>query len=83
MKITLTPRQEKFVRTKVKSGSYRDVSDVIREAVRLLEKLDKTESSDLEALIAEADNEESEPMTGDDWKQIRRRVFAKQRKAAA
>ena len=36
--------------------------------MRLLEKLDKTEPSDLEALIAEADNEESEPMTGDDWK---------------
>ncbi len=36
MNISLTPRLEKFVQDKVASGLYNSVSEVIREALRLL-----------------------------------------------
>lgn len=36
MNISLTPTLEKFVNDKVASGLYNSVSEVIREAVRLL-----------------------------------------------
>lgn len=36
MNISLTPALEKFVNDKVSSGMYTSVSEVIREAIRLL-----------------------------------------------
>lgn len=36
MNISLTPALEKFVQDKVASGLYNSVSEVIREAIRLL-----------------------------------------------
>jgi antitoxin ParD1/3/4 len=37
MNVSLTPQLEKFVQTKVKSGRYHSASEVVREALRLLE----------------------------------------------
>jgi antitoxin ParD1/3/4 len=37
MNVSLTPKLEKFVSTKVKSGRYNSASEVVREALRLLE----------------------------------------------
>jgi antitoxin ParD1/3/4 len=36
MNISLTPKLEEFVKTKVKSGLYHDESEVVRDALRLL-----------------------------------------------
>jgi antitoxin ParD1/3/4 len=40
MNVSLTPELENFVQTKVKSGRYLSASEVIREALRLLEERD-------------------------------------------
>ena len=40
MNISLTPTLEKFVQDKVASGLYNSVSEVIREALRLLASRD-------------------------------------------
>jgi antitoxin ParD1/3/4 len=41
MNVSLTPELEKFVQSKVKSGRYLSASEVIREALRLLEERDR------------------------------------------
>lgn len=43
MKITLPPGLEAFVKEKVASGHYRDASEVISEALRMLYKDDELE----------------------------------------
>ena len=40
MNISLTPELEKYVKKKVKSGLYNSSSEVVREALRLLEEND-------------------------------------------
>lgn len=41
MNVSLTPELEQFVQTKVKSGRYLSASEVVREALRLLEERDR------------------------------------------
>jgi antitoxin ParD1/3/4 len=41
MNISLTPRLEAMIREKVESGSYNAASEVVREALRLLEEEDQ------------------------------------------
>jgi antitoxin ParD1/3/4 len=41
MNVSLTPELEKFVSTKVESGRYNSASEVVREALRLLEEHDQ------------------------------------------
>lgn len=41
MNVHLTPELEQFVRNKMKSGGYNSASEVIREAIRLLEERDE------------------------------------------
>ncbi len=38
MNVSLTPELEEFVNSKVKSGRYNSASEVVREALRLLEE---------------------------------------------
>jgi antitoxin ParD1/3/4 len=38
MNISLTPKLEGFVRAKVKTGDYNNASEVVREALRLLQR---------------------------------------------
>jgi len=40
MNVSLTPELEKFVNAKVESGRYNSASEVVREALRLLEEHD-------------------------------------------
>lgn len=40
MNVSLTPELEQFVSTKVESGRYNSASEVVREALRLLEEHD-------------------------------------------
>ena len=41
MNVSLTPELEQFVHEKVKSGRYLSASEVVREALRLLEERDR------------------------------------------
>jgi antitoxin ParD1/3/4 len=53
MNISLTPKLEKVVQDKVKSGLYTSSSEVIREGLRLLEERDRIRAEKLEALKRE------------------------------
>ncbi|NEP60140.1 MAG: type II toxin-antitoxin system ParD family antitoxin [Symploca sp. SIO2G7] len=50
MNVSLTPELEQFVQEKVKSGRYQSASEVIREALRLLEEQDKILQMQIEKL---------------------------------
>ena len=41
MDIILKPEQEKLIQAKVKSGQYTTVDEVITEALKLLDEIDK------------------------------------------
>jgi antitoxin ParD1/3/4 len=48
--ISLTPELIGFIKTKVDSGRYTSTSEVIREALRALERVDQREGRDLASL---------------------------------
>lgn len=47
MNVSLTPELEKFVSAKVGSGRYNSASEVVREALRLLEEHDSARAAKL------------------------------------
>ena len=53
MNVSLTPRLEELVQQKVAGGLYNSASEVIREALRLLEERDRTREAQLGALRKE------------------------------
>jgi antitoxin ParD1/3/4 len=53
MNVSLTPQLEELVRRKVESGLYGSASEVMREALRLLDEHDLLRSMRLEELRAE------------------------------
>lgn len=53
MNVSLTKELENFVNQKVESGRYTSASEVIREALRLLEEHDTTRAEQLERFNAE------------------------------
>ena len=53
MNISLTPQLEALVKNKVESGLYGSASEVMRDALRLLEERDRRQSSRSEELRAE------------------------------
>ena len=50
MNVSLTPELEAMIRQRVESGRYTNASDVLREALRLLEEREKVEH--LRSLLA-------------------------------
>ena len=50
MNVSLTPKLEALVKKKVSSGMYNSVSEVVREALRLLEERDQVQTMKLNAL---------------------------------
>ena len=50
MQISLTPKLEDLIREKVESGLYRDASEVVGEALRLLQELDDARAEKLKRL---------------------------------
>ena len=50
MNVSLTPKLEALVQKKVKSGLYQSASEVIREAVRILDERDTVRSIQFEKL---------------------------------
>jgi len=49
MNVSLTPELDRFVSGKVESGRYTSASEVIREALRLLEEHDRARSAQIVA----------------------------------
>ena len=47
MNVSLTPELEKFVTGKVQAGRYNSASEVVREALRLLEEHEQTRAAQL------------------------------------
>jgi antitoxin ParD1/3/4 len=53
MNVSLTPELEEFVSAKVQSGRYHSASEVVREALRLLEEHDQLRAARLTEFNAE------------------------------
>ena len=53
MNINLTPLLEELVRSKVASGLYTSASEVVREALRLMDEQDRLREAKLEQLRSE------------------------------
>jgi len=53
MNVSLTPQLEELIKKKLKSGLYNSASEVIREALRLLEEQDRLKEMKLEELRKE------------------------------
>jgi antitoxin ParD1/3/4 len=86
MNVSLTPQLEALVQRKVESGLYGSASEVMREALRLLEERDRLRSMRLEALRAEIqqglDSGEPTPLDMDAIKARGRKRLAAERKKA-
>jgi antitoxin ParD1/3/4 len=48
MNVSLTPELEKFVANKVESGRYTSASEVVREALRLLDEHEQSRAAQLD-----------------------------------
>jgi antitoxin ParD1/3/4 len=73
MNISLTPHLEEMIRAKIASGSYNSASEVVREALRLLEEEDQLRSLKLQKLREDVrEGLESGPATLFDPKEIKR-----------
>ena len=55
MNVSLTPELERFVHEKVHSGRYTSASEVVREALRLLEEHEKVRAAQLAEFREETD----------------------------
>ena len=56
MNVSLTRELDKFVAAKIASGRYTSASEVVREALRLLEEQDRTRAMRLEEFNRELKN---------------------------
>ena len=56
MNVSLTPELEKFVSAKVSTGRYNSASEVVREALRLLEENDRVRAQQLKEFNQELGN---------------------------
>lgn len=76
MSVTLTPRLEAKIRERVESGRYSDASEVVEDALQLLEERERSEH--LNALLAvgleQARRGELIPFTPEMFDEIDRRV---------
>jgi antitoxin ParD1/3/4 len=86
MNISLTPQLESLVKAKVDSGLYGSASEVMRDALRLLEERDRRQSFRIEELRAEIkqglDSGEPTPLdVGAIKARGRKRLEAQQNKA--
>lgn len=55
MNVSLSPELEKFISGKVSQGRYQTASEVVREALRLLEERDRVREAHVKALRQEID----------------------------
>ena len=72
MEIALTPELQGFIEEKVRSGRYLDATDVVRDALRNLDREREHGSLELEPLILEGVESPHEPLTEATCEEIRR-----------
>lgn len=81
MNINLTPQLEELVRQKVASGLYTSASEVVREALRLMDEQDRIRAVKLEQLRQDIrEGLESGPATP--WSLAEAQQEGRQRRAA-
>jgi antitoxin ParD1/3/4 len=80
LNINLTPQLEKLVRQKVESGRYNSASEVVREALRLMETQNELHALQLERLrrdIREGlESGQPRPWSADEMKRQGRKLAA-------
>jgi len=73
MNISLTPHLEEMIREKIASGSYKSASEVVREALRLLEQADQFRALKMQKLREDVrEGLDSGPSTTFDPQEIKR-----------
>jgi antitoxin ParD1/3/4 len=78
MNISLTPHLEEMIREKIASGSYNSASEVVREALRLLEQEDQLRALRMQNLRRDIrEGLDSGPSTVFDPQEIKRTARAK------
>jgi len=83
--VSLTPELEAFLQSRVKSGRYQTASEVVREALRLLERQEKERADSLRQLKAKleeaaAEAERGELIDGEEaFADLRRQIDARRR----
>jgi len=50
MQVSLTPKLEELIRQKVESGAYKSASEVVRDALELMQELDMIQGLKLQRL---------------------------------
>jgi antitoxin ParD1/3/4 len=64
MHVSLTPKLEQFVKAKVRTGMYNNSSEVVREALRLMQEHERLRRSKLERLRKEIEKGEADFAAG-------------------
>jgi antitoxin ParD1/3/4 len=86
LNINLPPQLEEMVRRKVASGMYASASEVVREALRLLDQHERVRAARLEQLRADIGeglaSGDPVPWTADEIKQTARKKRAEGKSAA-
>ena len=65
MNVHLTPELEQLVHAKVQSGRYNSASEVVREALRIMEQRDEVRSIQLQELRNRMDRAPAESVRGE------------------
>jgi antitoxin ParD1/3/4 len=84
MNVNLTPHLEEMVRHKVNSGLYTSASEVVREALRLMEERDRLREAKLEQLKQDIrEGQESGPTKAWDPERVKREGRARRASKAS
>ena len=81
MNVNLTPQLEELVRSKVSSGMYSSASEVVREALRLMNEQDRLRQVKLDELRREV-RKGLDSGTSEQWDAAAVKVKARARRAA-
>lgn len=82
--VSLTPQLDEYVRAKVESGLYASASEVVREALRLLQEQDRLQAIKVEELRKEIRRGlDSGPAAPFDAQDTKRELRARRAKRAA
>jgi antitoxin ParD1/3/4 len=81
MNVSLTPKLEKYIKNKVETGRYTSASEVVREALRLLEQKEQEREKALKDFRAKLDQGIAEAESGDlaDGEEVFARIREKSR----
>lgn len=84
MNIAFDKHQLDYIKYKLQAGGYRNASEIVREAVRLLEAQEERPSAELEAeLIKGLESGSAKPMAKDYWQKLRARAAGKLKRRRA